>query len=347
MNEARMDTTATLLQNGKVLIAGGASFEGSELDANDSAELYDPTTGKFTRTGSMTTSRVFQTATLLSDGRVLIVGGSAGNCGTVCHDGFDALSTAEIYNPASGKFTRTGSMSQNRSSAAAVRLDDGRVLIFGGGPTSADIYDPTTGTFTRIGTLPAHFGYANSNQAMLLPDGRALMVSSDDKGPAVMTFDPSSGKLTHTSLHPGPITGAFFDGDGPETATLLKDDRVLMTEHGYLEIFDSATGTVTDAGTISAPDSTPGDFGASTATVLADSRVLVAGGYDSSTGPFLPVHLAFLYDPASGVQQIDPMLSARYHQTATLLSDGSVLIAGGARVGTGGQDALKSAELFR
>ena len=347
MGEARMDAAATLLQSGMVLIAGGATFTGSELDANDSAELYDPTTDKFTQTGPMTTSRVYETATLLSDGRVLIVGGSAGTCGTRCHDGFDALATAEIYNPATGKFTRTGSMSQARSSAAAVRLTDGRVLVFGGGPTSADIYDPSSGKFTRIGTLIAHFGYSGSNHALLLPDGKALLVSSDDNGPAVITFDPSSGKLAHTSLPPGPVTSTFFDGDGPETATLLMDGRVLMTEHGYLEVYDPTTGVVTDSGNVASSDSTPGDFSVSTATLLADGRVLMAGGFDSSTGPLLPVNLAFLFDPASGVHQIDPMLSARYHQTATLLSDGGVLIAGGAKVGTGGQDALKSAELFR
>ena len=347
MREARMNATATLLQNGKVLVAGGAMSEGSESDVNDSAELYDHATGKFTQTGSMTTSRYGQTATLLSDGRVLIIGGRAGNCGTMCLNADHELATAEIYNPATGKFSRTGSMSQARSFAAAVRLNDGRVLVFGGGPTSADIYDPTTGKFTRVGTLPAHFGYSIVNHALLLPDGRALMVSSDDNGPAVMTFDPSSGKLTHTSLHRGPMSGAYFDGDSPETATLLKDGRVLMTEHGYLEVYDPATGVVTDSGSVSAPDSTPGDFGAPTATLLADGRVLIAGGYDSSTDQSLPVDLAFLYDPESGVQNIDPMHGARYSHTSTLLSDGSVLISGGAREVTGGQDALKSAELFR
>jgi hypothetical protein len=347
MTVARMDATATLLQNGKVLIAGGATFEGSESVVNDSAELYDPATGKFTRTGSMTTPRYYQTATLLSDGRVLIVGGSAGNCGPTCANYDNALSTAEIYNPATGKFSRTGSMSQFRETPSAVRLDDGRVLVYGGIHESADIYDPTTGKFTRVGTLPAHFGYSIYNHAILLPGGKVLMIAADDNGPAAMTFDPVSDNFTHSSLKFAPGAAEAADNDGPETATLLKDGRVLMTEHGYLEIYDPATGVVTDSGTVSDPDSTPGALGRLSATLLADGRVLIAGGYDSSTGPFLPVHLAFLYDPASGVQQIDPMLSARYHQTATLLSDGSVLIAGGAKVGTGGQDAIKSSELFR
>ena len=342
MSEARMKATATLLQNGEVLVAGGAIYEGSEVVGTNSAELYDPASGKFTRTGSMTTSRVYQTATLLSDGRVLIVGGSAANCGTRCGDFNNALATAEIYNPATGKFSRTGSMSQYRTSAAAVRLNDGRVLVFGGDNPSADIYDPLTGKLTRIGTLTAHFGYSNPNHAILLPDGKALMISSDDNGPAVIAFDPSSGKLTHTPLHPGPLTGAFFDGDGPDTATLLRDGRVLLAERGYLEVYDPATGVVADAGAISAPDSTPAKFGQPAATLLDDGRVLIAGGYVGESNKM--IDLAFLYDPASGPSQIDPMQSARYGQTATLLPNGSVLIVGGSK---DGENALKSAELFR
>ena len=81
-----------------------------------------------------------------------------------------------------------------------------------------------------------------------------------------------------------------------------------------------------------------------TATLLADGRVLIAGGYDSSASPSTPINLAFLYDLASGLGQSAPMLSARYGQTATLLPNGSVLIVGGSK---DSQNAIKSAELFK
>ena len=343
MREARMDATATLLQNGKVLIAGGAISEGSQTVATDSAELYDPATGKFARTGSLATERVSATATLLTDGRVLIAGGSAVDCGTACGDNGEGLVTAEIYNPATGKFSRTGSMSQRRVSAAAVRLNDGRVLVFGGS-SSAEIYDPKTGKFTRMATLPAHFGGSIFNHAFLLSDGKVMMFGTDDDGPAVMSFDPATGKFTHNSLVFAPGVAASEDNDGPQTATLLKDGRILLTESGYLEMYDPATGAVTDSGTVSVPGDTAGQFGVPTATLLADGRVLIAGGYDSSASPSTPINLAFLYDLASGLGQSAPMLSARYGQTATLLPNGSVLIVGGSK---DSQNAIKSAELFK
>ena len=126
MTTARTGATGTLLDNGKVLIAGGVGDDGPL----DSAELYDPTSGKFTATGSMSVPRASFTATLLADGQVLIAGGGS--------------ASAELYNPATGRFTRTGSMKLPRYSDAAVRLNDGRVLILGGveADMSAELYWP-------------------------------------------------------------------------------------------------------------------------------------------------------------------------------------------------------------
>ena len=105
MGTSRSQHTATLLRNGKVLITGGSTLR---ADANfyvlSSAELYDPATGTFIPTGSMTTERVSHTATLLSNGKVLIAGGIGG-----LHGGI-ALATAELYDPASGSFATTGSL---------------------------------------------------------------------------------------------------------------------------------------------------------------------------------------------------------------------------------------------
>ncbi len=111
LNWLRIDSTATLLRDGQVLIAGGSN--------SNTAEVYDPVTGIFTPTGNLNLARYSHTATLLVDGRVLIAGGSNSN-------------TAEVYDPVTGIFTPTGNLNLARYRHAATLLRDGRVLIAGG-----------------------------------------------------------------------------------------------------------------------------------------------------------------------------------------------------------------------
>jgi hypothetical protein len=120
---ARADSSAFLLQNGQVLIEGGYGQDG----ITDTAELYDPATGSFRHAGSMGIGRIWDTATLLPDGRVLIVGGDAADPG-------DATipTSAQLYDPVSGKFTATGSLNYGRHDHTATLLRDGLVLIVGG-----------------------------------------------------------------------------------------------------------------------------------------------------------------------------------------------------------------------
>src|SRR2546422_3337971 len=120
MHSPRQDHTSTLLNNGLVLIAGG--YNGGQLSG---AELYNQTSGTFTLTGSLTTSRYGHTATLLNDGEVLLAGGC-------CDLNNRPLSNAELYNPLTGTFVATGILRAARSGHRATKLNNGQVLVTGG-----------------------------------------------------------------------------------------------------------------------------------------------------------------------------------------------------------------------
>jgi WD40 repeat protein len=334
-----------MLPDGKVLIAGGTTNIGLVETVHASAELYDPTSGKFTPTGSMTAARDSATATLLSDGRVLIVGGYGCRVAKVCSNAtandIDILASAELYDPTTDKFIPAGSMTTPRAYGAAARLPNGRIPLIGGFGTSAELYDPTSGRFVRTGNSMISFARDVPTATHLL-DGRVLVTGTSDL-PGAEIYDPATGAFKQISfeLAPGavactPSNGQASDRPAPVTATLLKDGRVLLYEYtngsefANIETYDPATEAFISSG----PISEPGQWSGPTATLLADGRVLFAGSANS----------AGLYDPADGFHVIGSMRTPRADHTATLLPDGSVLIAGGT---ADGLVALSSAELFR
>lgn len=284
MHEARESDTATLLQNGRVLIVGGQNDQ-----VLASAELYDPQTGKFSPTGSMAGPRENETATLLTDGRVLIAGGNGADGDTA------PLATAEIYDPKTGAFSSTGSMSTARLRAGAARLSDGRVLIVGGedanlNPTfSAEIYNPGSGSFSPTGSMTAA---AFSVAAISMLDGRVFVVGAGaDTTATAEIYDPKNGSFSLTGRMAAPH---------PDAAVLLHDGRVLVIgghwagESGSVtaDLYDPTTNTFGAGGTLVSPrldEST---------TAMADGRVLLAGGVDGAS--------AEVYTPPSPGATIAP-----------------------------------------
>ncbi|MHB9140008.1 MAG: Kelch repeat-containing protein, partial [Victivallaceae bacterium] len=161
MGSAKNSHTATLLPNGKILVAGG--YNGASISL---AELYDPATKTFSATGSMSSAREGHSATLLPNGKVLVAGGS----------GAGILSSAELYDPAAGTFSATGSMSSARTAHTATLLPNGKVLVAGGyngaSISTAELYDPAAGTFSATGSMgAARYAYT----ATLLPNGKVLV----------------------------------------------------------------------------------------------------------------------------------------------------------------------------
>ncbi|MGH9280010.1 MAG: Kelch repeat-containing protein [Acidimicrobiales bacterium] len=228
MGTPRWQHTATALPNGKVLVTGGFTnpftLGANAQPVSDTAELYDPATATWTATGPMTTRRALHVAQLLDNGKVLVAGGRT--CDqpppTACNFTF-RTNTAELYDPATGAFTPTGSMQFDRHTTAAVKLLDGRVLVpagftnVGNGP-NGDIYDPATGTWSQ--TLNLVESRARQGGA-LLPGGRVLVMAGFPNRTTSETYDPGTNQWT---LSGNVVAAGRFNF----SFTTLPDGRVLM-----------------------------------------------------------------------------------------------------------------------
>jgi hypothetical protein len=260
---------AASLPDGRILVAGGGL-----------ADIYDPQSGMFVSAGSTVKWRDKETATPLLDGRVLFAGGY--DLSGSPNGNYVYLSSAELYDPATGKWLPTGSMKTARENAQAVRLTDGRVLVAGGDQgdaaqevqilSSAELYDPATGRFTPIGSMgTARTGFT----ATLLPDGRVLVAggfTGEDTLSTAELYDPAAGTFTPT--------GSMSEGRYEHAAALLRDGRVLVvggTVDPSAEIYDPSSGEFTSTGSLSRVRGQP------LAVRLVDGRVLVFGGTDDNS----------------------------------------------------------------
>ena len=200
----RQQAFAAVLSDGKVLVGGA----GSVVGLNSSAELFDPATGRWTPTGDLATGRAGPlSATRLSDGRVLVAGGFAGD-----------KRTAEIYEPASGKWTKVEQMHAERvDEQTAVLLTDGRVLICGGRPSSGDVFDPVAGHWTATRAMAG--AYTDLLVSAVLPSGRVFLAGGGDAATAQL-FDPATNGWSAI----GTIDGGKF----VRSASLLADGGVLV-----------------------------------------------------------------------------------------------------------------------
>lgn len=220
MTAARFGASITLLNTGKVLIAGGINSGG----VLNTAELYDPVAGTFTATGNLNTARTGQSATLLGTGKVLVAGGSSDGTAN------GAVNSGELFDPAgnsgAGTFTSVAganpTLATGRWEPEAVLLSSGKVLVAGGqnsggALTSADLYDPVADSFTPSNQ---NMSQARANgSALALPSGMVLLVGGTTNQ-AVDLYDPKSDRFD--------ATGSLQQSDVGTVSTLLDNGDVLV-----------------------------------------------------------------------------------------------------------------------
>jgi N-acetylneuraminic acid mutarotase len=243
MGDRRRYPVVVLLTDGRVLVAGGF---GANNDALASAEIFDPTDNTFSPTAPMSVGRARFQGVRLDDGRVLVMGGNKSGNG-----GGGALDSAEIYDPASGTWSSTGSMHHAREAARAVKLEDGRVVITGGSDggdpriseDTTEMYNPDDGTFEEIGPMTAG---RDRHAILLLGDGRVIVAGGEEDGDvlrATDVFDPLSGATIWTETAP-----LAYRRYAASYVTMANGNGLLCGgfDGGYLrtcEIYDAATDT--------------------------------------------------------------------------------------------------------
>jgi N-acetylneuraminic acid mutarotase/photosystem II stability/assembly factor-like uncharacterized protein len=307
LTTARRSHSATLLQNGKVLVVGG---EGSLANPVASAELHDPVTNSWSAAASLTTARTQHSATMLPSGKVLVVGGTGNG---------SAIASAELYDPVTNSWSPAGSLVVARSRHSATLLQSGKVLVTGGyngsaSLASAELYDPATNSWSIVGSLAT----ARVNHTVILmPSGKVLVAGGHDGSSylaSVEVYDPATNNWTAAA----PLATARER----HSATVLPNGKVLVAGgydgSSYLasaELYDPAMNSWSAAGALAAARKDH------SGTLLANGKVLVAGGIGNASE---------LYDPATNSWSVaGTMATVRINHSATLLPNGKVLVVGG------------------
>lgn len=329
---ARSGHTATPLVDGRILVVGGETFtDGASVPAT-SAEMFDPATGTWSSLeGPAWTSG--HTATLLADGRVLITGGRDA-------ESMDPTTVTAIFDPSSNAFIPGPRMRAARTAHSTTLLTDGRVLIAGGyDPASvptAELYDPQTNAFSSTGSLTTE---RSGHSATLLADGRVLVAGGDNlRGNVLGTelYDPATGQF---------VLGAPAGGPLGRLAARLADGRTLVIgEQPELFDLDGTTPAATPRdrtdGVFAETGAPVADRYGHTATLLADGRVLIVGGFLAEAGRMgdAPTATAEIFDPTTatfastgsiGLPTESAGLGARLGHGVVTLPDGRVLFFGG------------------
>lgn len=335
MNAPRGLASATVLQNGKVLVAGGGSGSLFLPEAIASSELYDPATDTWEVVPPMASPRYWHTATLLSNGQVLVTGGRNASAAS-------GQTGAEIFDPSSNTWSTVSPFSTARYLHSAAILPNGTVIIAGGEgssyPTATEIFVPSTGMWIAG---PPMLSYHSGATATVLLDNRVLLsggFSYETSAPTSELYDPVSNSWSAG----GPLVTKRYR----HAATRLLNGKVLLSggyadggiELSSAELYDPASNSWSAAGSMSRSVINHG------ATLLPSGRVLVTGGSNTTNNTLTTYASVEVYDPQSNEWGSDATMQSHHGaHTASLLSSGKVLVAGG----VGNTDTfLTSSELY-
>lgn len=321
--------TATLLNNGKVLVAGGKVLD----EFQNSAEIYDPATDKWTQTGYLHLERAQHTAALLPDGKVLVVGSFSPN---------GVLHQCEIFDPSTGIWTLTGHLNTQRALHNAALLDNGNVLVVSGSDgdennnfgrplllASCEIYNPATGQWSFTGSLneflmPTISLFSNSKYTAVakLQNGKVFFAgykyNAGLMDSSCEIYDPATGIWTPASTFQNP------QSVNPLDLVLLKNGDVFLSHYAHdnkYNIYKPSSNSWDKVG-----NNISLTFHENSATLMDDGQVLMAGGYNAGG----PTHFSKVFNPESGVADNDiGNIADRQWHAAIKLKDGTVLISGG------------------
>lgn len=319
----RAGHTSTLLPDGRVLLAGGFSQQGS-VGWQRSTDLYDPKTQAWAAGTSMPASRTGHTADLLANGKVLVAGGNGGA----------PANSAVLFDPAAnggaGAWSATSNtLGTGRFQHRSVVLASGKVLLVSGrdGATtsvevaSAELYDPAANAWSSGGALSSA---AYDHGVARLPDGKVLAFGGTNTGSNVVH---SNGQFYDPALNGWSNAPGLAHPRSSPTLTRLLDGTLLLVGGAgprgavaVTESFDPATGGWSAAGSLIGPRQLH------QASLLPNGKVLVTGGFGTAGD----LASAELYTPATRTWEAAPTMAAvRSEHTATVLADGKVLAAGG------------------
>lgn len=332
----RYNHTATLLPDGRVLVAGGYVQMGADFPTTATCEIYDPATNSWATTGNVHEARENHAAILLTDGRVLVAGG-VGDAGL-------PVKSSEVYNPATGTWLQAGPMLTVRKSPKLALLPDGQVLVAGGNGrnlTYCELFTPATGKWTDTGDLIIG---RRTYEMTRLNDGRVVLAGGNLSIPPVSlredseTYNPATGIWSEV--------GHLIPGRDQHEQVRLADGRVLAAG-GFLGPASAETVTricdlfdpTANVWTQTRPLVVPRVY--FTANLLPDGNVYAVGGSDDGVEAIASIEE---FDPVAGRWHLLATLLAhpRFAHTATTLLDGSVLVAGGLADGT----IVAEAEIF-
>lgn len=309
MQLPRVGHRLVMLDNGKALVVGGHDSAGAVVTG---CELYDTAGQTFMQTGALIQGRINPAVVKLNDGRILAIGGDVGGIPTLTDGGgsalgIGALSTCEIFDPATGLWAATGSMGWRRRMPEAIKLADGRVFVSGGvddtgghAIKSTEVFDPSTSIWTAgpdmlsLGPYNTDPGLRYGHRMALLPDGRVLIAGGLWHGPELIDYgmaqceiyDPATNTIAMANAMNAPrgrfelapigggkflaVGGLYYQAPSPPMTTAF------YISTADVEMFDAATMTWTAVARLPRPMY---DFAA---TSPDPNRVLIFDGYDVS-----------------------------------------------------------------